>query len=113
MTTNEFRRLALELPETSEGSHMNHPDFRVGQRIFATIWPKEDWGMVKLLPEQQAMLVQAEPDVFVPVPGGWGLRGATHVRLKVAKKSTVRGALLAAWRNTAPKRLVDQFDDGG
>jgi hypothetical protein len=109
MTAEEFRNLALSFPEVSEAAHMGHPDFRVRGKIFATLGPDEDWGMVKLTPDQQASFVGAEADVFHPASGAWGLRGATIVRLDDAKESTVRQALTAAWRNTAPKRLAQQF----
>ena len=111
MTAEEFRDLALELPEAIESSHMNHPDFRVGGKIFATLWPDEDWGMVKLTREQQAMFVRSHSGMFQPVKGGWGQRGATRVILSAAKKNRVREALQLAWRNTAPKRLILQLDD--
>jgi hypothetical protein len=108
MTCEEFRRMALELPEAVESSHMAHPDFRVRGKVFATLgYPDQDWGMVKLPPEQQEKLSKAEPAVFVPVKGGWGRQGATIVRLKAAKRAEVRGALQAAWRKIAPKRLAE------
>lgn len=105
MTPDQFRRLALSFPETAESSHMAHPDFRVGGKVFATLsYPDEGWAMVSLTPEQQEELVRTEPDVFVPVKGGWGRRGATNVRLKKAKKGIVQQALAAAWENRAPRR---------
>jgi hypothetical protein len=110
MTADGFRKLALGLPETVESAHMNHPDFRVKGKIFATLSHDEKLGMVKLTPEQQADLMQAEPDVFIPCPGAWGERGCTNVRLRAAKKETVQCAMAAAWRNTAPKLLVREFD---
>ena len=107
MTAEDFRRMALELPEATESSHMAHPDFRVGGKIFATLgYPDHNWAMVKLPPERQELLSKAEPGVFVPVKGGWGRQGATSVRLKTAKKTQVRSALLAAWSTVAPKRLT-------
>jgi hypothetical protein len=112
MTTEDFRRLALSLPEASESAHMGHPDFRVRNKIFATIWPDEGWGMVKLTPEQQAEFVRAEPAVFSPVKGGWGRRGATSVRLGLANQTILWDALLLAWRNAAPKKLARQLDLG-
>jgi hypothetical protein len=113
MTAAEFRRLALSFPETAESAHMEHPDFRVGGKIFATLgYPTAGWAMVKLMPDQQQDFVRAEPDVFVAVKGGWGRRGATNVRLKAAKKAALRKALEAAWRNIAPKRIVAEFDGG-
>ena len=67
--------------------------------------------MVKLTPEQQAMFRQAEPTVFVPVKGGWGRKGATNVRLESANPTTVRIALVTAWRNIAPKRLAETLEE--
>jgi hypothetical protein len=110
MTANQFRALALDLPEAAEGAHMGHADFRVRGKIFATLGPDESWGLVKLTPDQQAMFVRTEPAVFRPVPGGWGRRGATNVILAAATEPAVRQALIAAWRNTAPKRLAEQLD---
>jgi len=105
MTPDDVRRLALALPETSESAHMQHPDFRVGGRIFATLWPDEQRAVVKLSPGDQQMRVETEPDVFAPVPGKWGLRGWTNVTLASADEPTLHGVLLAAWRTVAPKRL--------
>ena len=105
MTANDFRRLALALPEASEASHMGHPDFRVRNKIFATLWPKEVRGVVMLTPEQQKILVNLKPAVFTPVPGGWGRRGSTNVNLEAADEISLTSVLLMAWRNKAPKRL--------
>lgn len=74
MIADEFRAIALSLPEASEGAHMDHPNFRVGGKIFATLGPEEEWGMVKLLPDQQAAYMRAEPGVFEPAKGAWGRR---------------------------------------
>jgi hypothetical protein len=113
MTAADFRRMALRFPEATEGAHMNHPDFRVGGKIFATLgYPEMGVAMVKLFPDQQQEFVRAEPKVFAPVNGLWGRRGATYVRLKAAKKGSVQRALAAAWRNTAPRKLVAQHDGG-
>jgi hypothetical protein len=113
MTAREFRKLALSLPQASEAAHMGHPDFRIAGRIFATLGhPRSGWGMVKLTPEQQELFVRTQPTAFSPVKGGWGRAGATYVRLQVAKKGAVREALLIAWRNRAPKRLVDHVPQG-
>ena len=111
MTPDDFRSMALSLPATTEAAHMGHPDFRVAGKIFATLaFLGEELGMVKLTPAQQALYVEAEPEVFVPVKGGWGRRGCTHVCLNAATKATLRKALIAAWCNTAPKRIAEQFD---
>ena len=108
MTLEGFRRLALGMPEASEGSHMGHPDFRVRGKIFATLgYPDGGWGMVRLTPDQQEAFVSAEPAVFVAVKGGWGRRGATNVRLRAAKTRSLRVALAAAWRNVAPRQLAE------
>jgi hypothetical protein len=108
MTANEFRELALAFPEAEECSHMEHPDFRVAGEIFATLaYPDRGCAMVKLTPEQQHYFSKDEPEVFTPVNGAWGRRGATTIHLKAAKKATLRKALQAAWRNTAPKHLQE------
>lgn len=107
MTANDFRRLALSFPEAIESAHMDHPDFRVRGKIFATLgYPDRDSGVVKLTPEEQKEFVRSDPNVFQPVKGAWGLRGSTSVHLPAAKIDKVREALEAAWRSTAPKRLV-------
>jgi hypothetical protein len=107
MTAKDFRKLALALPETEERAHMNHPDFRVTGKIFATLgYPDKSRGMVKLSPEDQHYFSKDYPDAFIPVKGVWGRRGATSVDLKAAKKDVLSQAITAAWRNTAPKRLL-------
>ena len=110
MTANDFRRLALELPEAVESAHMDHPDFRIRGKIFASLGPKEVWGMVKLTPEEQSLFLRTDPKAFEAFAGAWGKRGCTKVILEVAEESAVRQALIAAWRNTAPKKLHDQLD---
>ena len=112
MTPQDFRRLALELPEAVESAHMGHPDFRVGGKIFATLLPEPGWAMVKLTPDEQEAFVHAAPDVFSPVPGGWGRGGATRVALPKAKVGVVRDGIAAAWRLRAPKKLVEALDRG-
>jgi hypothetical protein len=108
VTPDDFRKIALSMPEAIESAHMGHPDFRVGGKIFATLmYPDGDSGMVKLNPEQQAQLVKSKPRIFAPIPGGWGKKGATLVHLKAATRTAVRSAMLTAWTNTAPKRLIE------
>jgi hypothetical protein len=100
MTPAAFTKLALSLDGATEGAHGGHPDFRAGGKVFASLgYPGKEWGMVKLAPEQQQMLVSAEPGMFVPVKGTWGLRGATSVRLASADSRTMRSALAMAWQN--------------
>jgi hypothetical protein len=106
MTANEFRKLALDLPEAIEAEHMNHPDFRVRGKIFATLaYPDKSFGMVKLSLPDQLKFTQADAAAFTPVPGFWGEHGSTHVHLKAARKQIVQQALRAAWRHTAPRDL--------
>jgi hypothetical protein len=106
-TAEAFRRLALALPQATEGTHGGHPDFRVANKVFASLGlPDTAWGMVKLTPEQQEVLMDAEPATFKPAAGAWGRRGFTHVRLAAVDQKTLRSALNLAWRNTAPKRLL-------
>ena len=107
MTPAAFRKLALSHHETEERQHMSHPDFRVAGKIFATLgYPDKTRGMVKLSPEDQHYFSEDYPDVFIPVKGTWGRRGATIVQLKAAKKEVLAKAIAAAWRNVAPRHLV-------
>jgi hypothetical protein len=108
MSTDEFREIALSFPEASESAHMDHPDFRVRGKIFATLgYPDENWAVVKFTPDQQQDSVARDPDLFQPVKGGWGRKGSTNVYLPKAKPAAMQKALVVAWRNTAPKRLRD------
>ncbi|MEY2555479.1 MAG: hypothetical protein QOF93_623 [Verrucomicrobiota bacterium] len=110
MTANDFRKLALSFPEAIELAHMDHPDFRVRGKIFATLgYPDKDSGVVKLTPDEQRDFVRSDPNVFHPVKGAWGRRGNTSVHLPAAKIENVREAIGAAWRNTAPKRLAKKL----
>ena len=107
MTANDFRRLALSLPEAVESAHMNHPDFRVGGKIFATLgYPDETHGMVILPSEEQARLMKLHPKIFAPAKGAWGKQGSTTVCLKAIDKATLQAALEIAWRKRAPKRAL-------
>ena len=104
MTAEDFRKMALSFTDALESAHMEHPDFRVGGRIFATLgYPDEGWGVVMLSPEEQRRLCEAEPEVFVPVKGAWGRSGSTQVNLELAKKTRVRAALQAAWEERVRK----------
>jgi len=99
MTVDDFREIALSLAGAEEGAHMGAADFRVGGRIFATLASQsQGFGNLMLTPEQQAAFVEELPDVFVPVAGGWGRMGATHIRLAKANKDVLTGALKAAWQ---------------
>lgn len=99
MNAADFRRIALNLEGAEEGSHMGSPDFRVGGRIFATLASQDQgYGNLMLTPEQQAAFVEELPDVFVPIAGGWGRMGATHIRLSAASEDVLTGALQTAWK---------------
>jgi len=99
MTPNDFRRIALSFEGAEQGSHMGATDFRVGGRIFATLaMVKQGYGNLMLTPELQAEFVVERPDLFLPVFGGWGRMGATHIRLKEADEASLRGALHTAWK---------------
>ncbi|HUP05210.1 MAG TPA: MmcQ/YjbR family DNA-binding protein [Bryobacteraceae bacterium] len=110
MTIEDFRRIALSMDGAEEGEHFGSADFRVGGRIFATLaHASKGYGNLMLNPEQQAAFTGEMPEVFLPVHGGWGKSGATHIRLARASEEVLAGALRAAWRlrvskNTKPAR---------
>ena len=104
MNADQFRRLALELPEAEESVHMGHPDFRVRNRIFATLgYPDQRWGMVKLTPDQQAKLLGVAPEAFRPAADAWGRSGSTVVLLSAVDTAALRPILKWAWENVAAK----------
>jgi hypothetical protein len=113
MSAARFRRIALALPGAIESSHMGHPDFRVGGKVFATLGhPDAAWGTVMLSPDEQQVLVDAAPDIFRPVPGGWGKRGSTNVHLASADAASLKSALTMAWTRRAPKPRAKRSSRG-
>jgi YjbR len=99
MTAADFKRIALSLEGAEEGSHMGVIDFRVGGRIFATLASQaHGYGNLVLTPEEQAVFVEELPEIFVPIAGGWGRMGMTHIVLAKASEDVLRGALQTAWR---------------
>ena len=103
MTKTEFRRIALSMSGAVEKEHMNHPDFRVGGKIFATLgYPDDDHGMVILPTEEQASLLRSHPKVFTPAKGAWGKRGSTVVRLDAVDGKTMRRVMKIAWEKRRP-----------
>ena len=107
MTAAEFRRIALSFNGAEEGSHMGAVDFRVGGHIFATLASiGQGFGNLMLTPEVQAEFVAEAPDMFVPVAGGWGRMGATHIRLAKANRDVVTGALRTAWKLRVDKNAA-------
>jgi len=99
VTADDFRELVLVLESAVESSHMGHPDFRANGRIFSTLGPGEQWGMVKLTPEEQREFMRLHPRMFAPASGAWGRQGCTTVHLAAADRPTVRSAMLLAWQH--------------
>ena len=110
MNADDFRRIALSLEGAEEASHMGSPDFRVGGRIFATLASQsQGYGNLMLTPEQQAAFVEELPDVFLPIAGGWGRMGMTHIRLAAATEEVLAGALQTAWKLRLEKNAKSGF----
>ena len=104
MTVADFRRIALSMEGAVEGSHFGAADFRVGGRIFATLAAEgQGYGNLMLTPEAQAEFLAGAPEIFIPVPGGWGRNGATHVVLAAANEDLLTGAMHTAWKLRAEK----------
>ena len=102
VTPEDFRRIALSLAGAEERSHVGHPDFRVRNKVFATLgYPDADWAMVALMPEQQEDFIALAPGAFRPANGAWGRQGSTLVRLDAVDADVLENALTAAWRRRA------------
>lgn len=99
MTAADFRRIALSLDGVEEYSHAGLPAFRVGGRKFASLASQAaGYGNLMLTLEQQAAFVEEAPEIFLPIPGGWGKMGHTHVRLAAVSEDVLAGALRTAWK---------------
>lgn len=99
MTPADFRRIALSLDGVEEVPHAGLPAFRVGGRRFASLASQaQGYGNLALTLEQQAAFVEEAPEIFLPIPGGWGRMGHTHIRLAAASEDVLAGALRAAWK---------------
>jgi len=99
MTPADFRRIALSLNGVEEYSHAGLPAFRLGGRKFASLASQaEGYGNLMLTLEQQAAFVEEAPEIFLPIPGGWGRMGHTHIRLAAANEDVLTGALRTAWK---------------
>jgi hypothetical protein len=104
-SADDFRRIALSFPGAEERAHMGHPDFRVGGKIFATLHaPGKGSGAVMLLPEQQELAMDAEPDAFRPAAGAWGRGGSTLVKLDAVPDEWLERTLEWAWAKRAPAK---------
>ena len=104
MTGDDFRKIALSMAGATEGAHFGNPDFRVGGKIFATLsLERQGFGVLLLTPEQQTRMVEDEPEVFSPVPGGWGRNGSTRVLFSRVGSDVLEGALRTAWQNRIAK----------
>jgi hypothetical protein len=109
MTADDFRSLAIALPGVIEATHQGHADFRVRGKIFATLgYPDDEWGMVRLAPDEQAKRMKQAPTVFVPAKGSWGEQGSTLVKLQAATAETARPAMRAAWERLVREETVAQ-----
>jgi hypothetical protein len=103
-SADDFRRIALSFPGAEEKAHMGHPDFRAGGKIFASLHaPEKGTGAVMLLPEQQELAMDAEPDAFTPAAGAWGRGGATVVALSRVSDAWLERTLDWAWARRAPR----------
>jgi len=109
MTPDEFRRIAVSMKGAVEGAHMGHPDFRANGKIFATLYPDGEHGMVRLTPEQQQDFIGADDDVFAPASGAWGRQGCTTVRLALVDEDKLGEAMTLALQNTVKVVIAGKF----
>ena len=106
MTAAGFRKLALQLPEATEGEHFGVADFRVANKIFATLaYQMKGYGVLLLTPDQQEGMIADAPEIFAPVPNAWGRKGATLVKLSAVNADILKAVLRTCWLRRAPKKL--------
>lgn len=105
ISIDKAREIALSLPEAVEGEHMDHPDFRVRKKIFATLWPDDLQAVVFVDPGSHRELLKAQPKTFST--NGWSERyGALNVHLKHISQKQFRSLVFDSWSKKAPQSLV-------
>ncbi|MFI6443687.1 MmcQ/YjbR family DNA-binding protein [Kitasatospora sp. NPDC050543] len=110
VTFDEFKDMGLALPQTTEQITWEvEVTLRIGKKIFAMGAPESERVTVKASKEDQTELLAAEPEVFSVAPFV-GRFGWVSVRLAKVDPEELRDLLVEAWRLTAPKRLVREFD---
>jgi len=109
VTTTTARQLALSLPEAEEKKHFHLPDFRVKNKIFASLHEDKNLIMVKLNVMDQSVFCSFDKSIIYPVPGGWGKKGATFINLKKVKKEMLIDAITCAWKSVASKQMVKKY----
>jgi hypothetical protein len=111
MTPDDFRRIALSMPEAAEVYRRGQFEFRVERTTFGSLGGSADTvATLYLTSEQQSVFMHAAPKVFISVPGGRGRLGGTNVVLGSADEATVESAVEAAWRNAAPRSVLKRID---
>ena len=103
------KQLALSLPETEEKSHFERPDFRIKNKVFATLHLDKSVMVVKLSLVDQSVFCAFDAAIIYPVPGGWGRQGWTMINLKKIKKAMLVDALTTAWKTVAPVTLIKKY----
>jgi hypothetical protein len=112
MKSEDFRRIALSMPDTAEVFRRGRSEFRVERKAFASLeGPGDAVATVNLTTDQQSMFAHESPEAFVPVAGGWGRLGRTSVNFRHVTHAQLQSALRAAWQNVAPKSLVKGVDE--
>lgn len=105
MISDDLVVIALGMPGARESAHFGKRDFRVGEKVFMTL-PEAGRAVLKFTPDQQALVLETDPGLCAPVPGGWGSKGWTSLYFDGADAARVRELIDTAWRNVAPKKLV-------
>ena len=109
MTANELRALALRMPGAEERETWGHPTFRIRDKIFAGLAEDGATATVKASKEEQAALLGSDPETFAQAPYV-GQHGWVTIQLARADRVEIEELVIEAWRATAPKRLVAEFD---
>src|SRR5438270_13478116 len=95
------------MPDAEELSHFGHPDFRVNNKIFATLWPKEDRAVVKVDRSEQRVLLESSPRAFST--NAWSKHGWTNIHLRHIDAKLFRDLVQDSWRAVAPKKLAAKY----
>ena len=106
------RRLLLAFPGVEEGPCYGTPGFRVRGKFLARLREDGETLAVKCGDEERDFRIDADPDT-VFITDHYRGYPTVLVRLPIVRAGDLREVLEQAWRRSAPKRLIADYERKG